>query len=356
MTRRRRGPSVRLQLASSYVGFLLVVWAALLLVGWLVLRYLPDENLVVANGGGFVPNRSDLLRVAAPMAVLGTVFVAVVGGVGGWMLAGRLLRPLAAIAEVADAVAHGSLAQRVALPGPDDELRRLADTVDHMLDRLEQVVEDQRLFAANASHELRTPIATTRTMLEVARLDPRPDVGTLLDRLWEVNERSARTVEALLGLARSGSAPLERRAVDLAELVREHPTSRPLGGHLDPAPVRGDPVLLGQFTANLLTNALVHGHVDGGGPWVRTGTERDRAVLEVENDGPVLDPAVVPTLVEPFARAAGRVRTDSRGAGIGLSIVDAVVRAHDGRLVLSPRDGGGLVVRVELPVEGAESA
>lgn len=350
---RRRGPSVRLQLTLSYVGFLLLAWGALLLVGWVALRYLPDDNLVVADGGGFVPNRTDLLRAAAPVAVLGTLFLAVVGVVGGWILAGRLLRPLAAIGDVADAVARGSLAQRVALAGPDDELRRLADTVDDMLDRLERVVEDQRLFAANASHELRTPIATTRTMLEVARLDPQPDVAVLLERLWVVNERSARTVEALLALARSGSAPLQRVGLDLAELVLEHPTSRPLLGTLDPAPVCGDPVLLGQLTANLLTNAVVHGDGDAGGPWVRTGTERDRAVLEVENAGPVLDPAVVPTLVEPFARAVGRVRSDSRGAGIGLSIVDAVVRAHHGRLLLRPRDGGGLVARVELPVQPA---
>jgi two-component system sensor histidine kinase VanS len=358
---RRPGLSVRLKLTLSYAGFLVVAGAALFACMFLVLRYLPDENIVVAQDGGFAPNRSDLLEVAVPLALYGLAFLAVVGLAGGWVLAGRMLRPLGPISEAAQAAAQGSLAHRIALAGPDDEFRRLADVFDDMLGRLERSFEEQRRFTANASHELRTPLAVSKTMLQVARADPSQDRERLLDRLAETIERAAGILDSLLRLAQLDRTPIELDHCDLRDVVRESlrlpaddaaPAGVAVETALEPADVCGDRVLLVQLTDNLLRNAIGHNLPTGGLVRVRTLTGPDGgAVLAVENTGERLEPEVVETLTQPFVRAHARTRAPGRapGSGLGLALVASIAEAHGARLTLHPREEGGLLAQVRFP-------
>jgi two-component system sensor histidine kinase VanS len=357
---RRPGLSVRLKLTLSYVGFLMLAWAGFMLVLAFVLRYLPDANLVDARGGVPAPNRSDLAEAAVRPVVAGTLALAVVGLAGGWLLAGRVLRPLHAISAAAATAAAGSLTHRIDLPGPDDELRRLADGFDTMLDRLETAFEEQRRFTANASHELRTPNAVVKAMLDVAKADPEGrDVDRLIDRTLEMNARSTAVVDALLRLARTEQGgPLATEPCDLADVVRAAlanveglPEDVRLDLDLAPAPVVADRELLGRMVANLLSNAVRHNVASDGFVAVTTDVKADgSARLVVENPGDELDPAVVPTLVEPFVRGRGRVRSGATdGSGLGLAIVASIARRHGAALELQARPGGGLQVTVRFP-------
>lgn len=360
MTRpaRRRGLSLRLRLTLSYAGFLVVAGAAMFAVLIAVLRFIPDGHLVDATRNTWVPNRSDLLDVAIPLVTWGMVFLALVGLVGGWFLAGRMLRPLGPINEAVRRAGSGSLEHRIDLSGPDDELRRLADAFDDMLERLEHSFDEQVRFTANASHELRTPLAITKTMLEVARSRPAdPDTSALLGRLDEVNDRSIAILESLLRLARADHAGVDRQPCVIDALVRDVAgrTTGP-GSHLllEPTVVEGDPGLLSQLVQNLLDNATIHG--DPSVPvTVRTflGPEV-RPTLVVENAGPVLDTALVDTLTEPFVRGSGRTRGPA-GSGLGLSVVASIAHAHGADLELRPRDGGGLRVTVRFQRTGSDS-
>lgn len=177
---RRPGLSVRVKLTLSYAGFLVLAGVLLLAVVWVfLLRYVPEGQ--INTTAGFAPNRSDLLRAFAPKVLAMLLFLLVLGLVGGWFLAGRMLAPLTRIANAARLAANGSLSHRIDLEGPKDEFRELADTFDTMLARLEAHIADQQRFAANASHELRTPLAISQTLLEVARKDPDRDVDALVD-------------------------------------------------------------------------------------------------------------------------------------------------------------------------------
>ncbi|MGC5221669.1 ATP-binding protein [Micromonospora sp. DT81.3] len=362
---RPAGLSVRVKLALSYAGFLVVAGAALFVVGFLLLRFVPEGNVQVV-GGGFAPNRTNLIEVFVRYASWALVLLVIFGLVGGWVLAGFVLRPLDRITEVARRVAAGSLDHRVSLPGRRDELTDLADAFDAMLARMQHTLDEERRFAANASHELRTPHAIIRTMVEVAQADREGrDVDTLLERIAATNDRAIATTEALLALARAGrDAGLEKERVDLAAVVAEaiaevqadaEASGIRIDAALDPAPMWGHPTLLHRLAANLLQNAVVH-NVRGGAVSVTTSRGPSGAVLTVSNTGPVIDPSVVATLVEPFVRGAGRVRTGHHGAGLGLAVVASIVRTHDGALDVSPRAEGGLQVRVTLPGEASFSA
>jgi signal transduction histidine kinase len=275
----------------------------------------------------------------------------------GWVLAGRALRPLRQVTETANRVADRSLHERIALVGPHDEVKELADTIDAMLERLDRSFDAQRRFVSNASHELRTPLAVNRTLLEVAL--GAPDVGDDLRRLGPsllaTNERSVRLIDGLLVLARSEQDVIERTTVDLAELASvavEQEQQEALAHEvtvtvdLRPAPVAGNPVLVERLAANLVQNAIRYSP-PGAEAIVGTGRRDGHSILRVENPGAPLRQYEIDEMFEPFRRGGGR--TSSRGVGLGLSIVRSVARAHGGRVVASPRDGGGLVVRVELP-------
>ncbi|GAB7106841.1 HAMP domain-containing sensor histidine kinase [Streptomyces phaeofaciens JCM 4814] len=363
--RRRPGHSARLKLALSYAGFLFVAGTLLLAVMWVfVLRWLPaeDPRSIQEKYGAVIivgPNRSDLLRGFAPAAATALALLLVLGLLGGWFLAGRMLAPLTRITDAARMAGTGSLSHRIRMKGRQDEFRELSDTFDSMLDKLESHVAEQQRFAANASHELRTPLAISRTLLDVARKDPTQDRGEVIERLHAANSRAIELTEALLLLSHGDRGTLTRESVDLSLIAEEAAESLlPLaeqrritldvtGGE---ARTSGSAELLLRMATNLVQNAIVHNLPTGGTVTVHTEAHGDTSVLRVENTGRRLPPELVSTLTEPFQRGAERVRTDEHvGVGLGLAIVNSIVRAHDGTLDLVPRPAGGLVVTVRLP-------
>lgn len=341
-----------MRLTLSYAGFL-VVAGGVLLGGLLLLvgHYLPAGSLQTIDGAPS-PSRGDIVEAAIPWFARGMVFLLLVGLGGGWLLAGRMLRPLVPIDAAVRRAAEGSLAHRIALAGLDDELRRLADGFDEMLTRVEAAFEEQRRFTANASHELRTPLAVTKAVLEVARTDPAGADRETLERLHVTNERAIATLEALLQLARIDRGTLATSPCDLGELVddavREVPGSIEVAWEPSSAVVSGDPVLLGRLVANLVGNAVVHNVAAGG--WIRVGLSPEQGCvrLQVGNSGPAVPAQVVATLTEPFVRLGSR--THAAGSGLGLAIVASICDTHGAALSLVPRPGGGLVVTVDLPV------
>lgn len=355
---RRPGLSARVKLTLSYIAVVAGTGAVLLAVVWLfLLRYVPLGPIETARG--WAPNQGDLVRAFVPPAAVAMAAVIVVGAVGGWFLAGRMLAPLTRLTAATRSADAGNLSARVDLAGRRDEFRALADSFDGMLDRIEAYVAEQQRFAANASHELRTPLAITRTMLEVARADPSPDVHATLDRLTRVNDRAIDLVEALLLLARVDRGGLVREPVDLSLAVEEAAESLlplvearriDLVVSAEPTFTSGSPALLGQVVINLVHNAIVHGDAGRSPVTVSTRVDGGSVVLVVDNGGDVLEPGTVATLTEPFQRAGARVRrSDHDGVGLGLAIVAAIVRVHGGVLQLVPRAQGGLRAIVRLP-------
>jgi len=360
---RKPGVSVRLKLTFSYAGFLMLAGALLLATVWVfLLRYVPDHSISLRPGVGglerFFPDRSDLQRAFVPRAAEAMGLLLVLGLVGGWLLAGRMLAPLGRITAATRKVASGSLSHRIAMGGRNDEFHELADSFDAMLARIEAHDAEQQRFAANASHELRTPLAITQTLLEVARNDPDRDIGALIGRLHTVNTRAIELTEALLTLSRADQRSFAREAVDLSLLAEDAVEAlAPLADRRgvsvevsgDPALASGSHALLLQLMTNLVHNAIVHNVAEGGAVWVSTGIDASGAQFTVENEGPLLAPELVATLTEPFRRGTERIHSDQAGLGLGLAIAKSIVHAHDGTLTLAARAGGGLRATVLLP-------
>jgi two-component system sensor histidine kinase VanS len=367
MMDRPMGLSVRAKFALSYTALLIIAGALLLGVVWVfLLRYVPAKAMYVSDPGGessvpgvFVPGRDDLWRAFAPKAAIVMAALLVVGLVGGWLLAGRMLAPLNRITTGTRLVAKGTLSYRIALPGRRDEFRELADAFDAMVARIEAQVVAQRRFAANASHELRTPLAITQSMLDVARQGPGCNTAQLLERLQAVNSRAITLVEALLTLSRADQRSFTQDVVDLSllgeeavELLlplaeRNGVTIRVSGGV---SRVTGSRALLSQMTVNLVHNAIVHNLPDHGLIELSTQADPQSGVLIIENTGDEIDPGLAARLTEPFQRGDERIRRDHAGVGLGLAIVASIVQAHDGGLAVTARVGGGLRVVVRLPV------
>jgi signal transduction histidine kinase len=272
----------------------------------------------------------------------------------GWLMAGRALRPLRTMSARAKGISERNLHARLAIEGPDDELKDLGDTFDGLLARLESAFESQRRFVANASHELRTPITFERTLVEVALADPAASVASLRDtcrRVLRAGEQQERLIEALLTLARSQRGLQRRENIDLAAIVAEAARGVPRDPirvelELEEAWSTGDPALVERLVGNLLENAL---HYNRAGGWVcaSTGVRAGLPTLEVSNTGPVIDPGEVQSLLEPFHRRdEGRSGGAPRGLGLGLSIVAAIADAHSAGLTVLARSEGGLTVRV----------
>src|SRR3954447_11002467 len=228
-----------------------------------------------------------------------------------------------------------------------------------MLARLEAHVDEQQRFAANASHEPRTPLAITQTLLDVARNDQRRGDDELVERLHFVNTRAIELTEALLLLSRADRRSFVREPADLSLIAEEAtetllPFAEQRGATIetsgDATPTMGSPALLLQMAMNLVHNAIVHNLPDQGTVWVTTSVHPETATLTVENTGEKLTPQLVATLAEPFQRGSKRTRTDHSGVGLGLAIVKSITRARDGTLMLSPRPAGGLRVTVQLPL------
>jgi two-component system, OmpR family, sensor histidine kinase VanS len=360
---RAPGLSVRLKLTLSYAGFLVLAGASLLALWAFLLRYFPHAPIVRATrpgiGGALLPGRSPDQQAFGEAAAIALAFLLVFGLAGGWILAGRMLAPLARITDATRTAANGTLAHRIRLPGRSDEFRELADAFDTMLAQLEAHVAEQQRFAANASHELRTPLAITQALLDVARNDPNRDSGTLDERLRAVNARAIDLTEALLLLSRAGQRSFAREHVDLSLIAEEaaetllplaekHGVTIETSGDITPA--TGSPALLLQMITNLLHNAIVHNLPEHGIVQVSTAIRSGSVMLAVENTGAKLTPQLVSTLIEPFQRGTERVRGDHAGVGLGLAIVKSIAQAHDGTLTLAPRAAGGLCVTVQLPV------
>jgi signal transduction histidine kinase len=280
----------------------------------------------------------------------------------GWVIAGRALRPLRTITNAARDISASNLHRRLALEGPDDELKQLGNTFDGLLGRLEASFEAQRQFVANASHELRTPLTLERTLLEVALNDPDVSVDSLrraCEHVLAVGEQQERLIEALLTLSRSQRGLDQHEEVDLAAVTaaacaaldRDGVTlETTLGG----ARTTGDPRLVERLVANLLSNGVRH-NVEGGRLTIDTRTEGGRAVLTVTNTGPSIAPSDLSRLFRPFERlTAGRAGTG--GVGLGLSIVDAIARAHNATVTTSALADGGLSIAVAFPAAGHAAA
>ncbi|MFG2607063.1 sensor histidine kinase [Streptomyces sp. NPDC048514] len=300
----------------------------------------------------------DNLLSRSLLALLG---LAVIAFAFGYAMAGRVLSPLGRITRTARQVAGSDLSRRIELDGPDDELKELADTFDDMLERLQRAFTAQQRFVGNASHELRTPLAINRTLLEVHLSDPNAPVELqqLGKTLLATNERSEQLVEGLLLLARSDNQIVERGPVDLAEVATQavdqvHGEAEAKGvkirGERRPAVVQGNGVLLERIALNLVQNAVRYNVREDGWVEVETEVEHGQAVLTVANTGPVVPAYEIDNLFEPFRRLRTERTGSDKGVGLGLSIVRSVARAHGGHIVARPREGGGLVMRVTLPL------
>jgi signal transduction histidine kinase len=312
----------------------------------------------------FRQSRDDTLRAMLIASLVALCVIGVAAGGFGWLLAGRALRPLQEITATARRVADRSLHQRIALDGPDDEIKDLADTFDAMLERLDRAFDSQRRFVANASHELRTPLTINRTLLEVALDNPHASesLRQLGTALLAVNDRHERLIDGLLTLASSEQRLSDPIPVDLADIIRRiatesHAAAQQAGVELRTAlvsaPVAGDPALLERLTHNLIDNAIRYNLAEHGWVAVTSGLGDGTAQLTVENPGPTVPAYELPSLFEPFRRLATTERraamSGNHGVGLGLSIVGAVAHAHGGDVHATPRPDGGLVVHVRLP-------
>ncbi|WP_311922463.1 HAMP domain-containing sensor histidine kinase [Microbispora sp. H10836] len=378
---------LRMRLTLLYGGLFFVAGSVLLWFTHLLTARALNQRFVVAVAskvtgagasdavpGGALPDadmlarrvRTDVEQGAAGVLsdVLGSsvIVMILVGAVAvllGYLVADRALRPLERVTETAQRLSESTLHERIALSGPQDEVKRLADTFDAMLDRLHRVFDAQRRFIANASHELRTPLAVNRTVLEVSLEEPAAseDLKALARALLGTNARHERLIEGLLMLAQSEQELTARRPVDLRQVVRTameqidlQPRRRKVVVHEDlcRAVAYGDPLLLERCLFNLLENAIKY-NVRDGDVWVRLREDESGVSVTVENTGTLVPPYEVDDLFEPFRRLGGdRVRS-ARGAGLGLSIVQAIAVAHGGTAEALARPEGGLAVTVRLP-------
>lgn len=372
----RRRLRIRTRLTLSYAGLVTGCGAVLIAIVYFFMRFVPSYHLAGTMTGPVPPDAE--VRPAAAVQITSaedflTLFLiassvalsvlAALGGVVGWLVAGRIISPLAAINAAATRAATGALDHRVGLDGPQDEIRDLSDTFDRMLASLERSFAAHRRFAANASHELRTPLATAQTMIDVTLADPdagAAELRALARRVREVNRSNIETVDALLDLADAGAGALAREPVNLPDLtdavLRELAAEAAAAGvdlpaRTGEAAILGDPVLIRQAVTNLARNAIRHNR-SGGSAAIRLSTHGTTARITVTNTGTVLSHDTVESLVEPFVRGTGRTLTRGRGHGLGLAIVGAITTAHEGTLTLQPNPGGGLTAHLDLPRAG----
>jgi signal transduction histidine kinase len=409
-----RRATIRVRLTVLYGGLFFLAGATLLTVMYLLVKQNLDNHLGPASGVAIGANpvqlgpgdaastvifngrsvnvgdlagqiaqqqvqvRDDTLNALLIQGGVALLVIGVVGSGFGWLMAERALRPVHGITATARRVAAAAasaqrgLHERIALAGPRDEIKELADTFDDMLERLDRSFDGQRRFVANASHELRTPLAINRALVEVAITRPgaSEDARRLGESLLAVNSRHERLIDGLLTLAESEQQVAERSTVDLADVAGHVLDQAAAAGltvlrRLDAAVTAGDPILLERLTQNLVENAVRYNE-PGGWLSVHTGLDGGWAWLTVTNTGPAVAGYELETIFEPFRRLGGERRaasdsraacrsgdqaaaSDSRGFGLGLSIVRAVAGAHGGDVGALPRPGGGLCVTVRVP-------
>jgi two-component system sensor histidine kinase VanS len=374
----RRRLTIHARLTLSYAGLITGCGAVLITLVYLYMRFVPNYQVVGAGdtatsddlavsgvtqprGGVSITSADDFLDNLLVASGVALLVLALIGGVVGWVVARRIIKPLSEIGVAARRAAAGSLDHRVGLDGPRDEIRDLADTFDQMLESLERSFAAQRRFAANASHELQTPLATTKTMIDVTLSDPdadSADLRGLVTRIQEVNQGSIETVDALLDLATAEHATVDCEPVDLAALARTviramSDEARVAGvtieGPAGEADALGSAVLIRQAVSNLVRNAIRHNHA-GGHASVHVSSSPERARMTISNGGPIVAADDIGLFTEPFGRARGRSLTRGSGHGLGLAIAAAAVEANSGALTLTPHPDGGLTATVELPL------
>ena len=384
-------PSARLRLTLTYAGLFILAGGMLLAFNYFLVQRRLDDGLSEhlrariearvgttalpsPQHGGTPPEgdqshpildetaeevRADALRQLLIQSGVALIAMAGVSTGLGWLVAGRVLRPLHQITATARRVSESSLHERIALQGPQDELKELADTFDGMLARLDAAFDSQKRFVANASHELRTPLSIIRTELDVALSNPhvtRTELREMGEAVRGAIERSERLIEGLLFLARSESGLPERQPVDLAAVSRDvvgHFTVAAkekeviLRNDLSPALVAGDAALLERLVGNLVENALAYNQRGG---WIEISTRQTKegAELVINNSGPVVPVESIDTMFQPFRRLTRDRTGSSTSIGLGLSIVRAVARAHGGDATAQPGASGGLEVLVRL--------
>jgi signal transduction histidine kinase len=295
--------------------------------------------------------QADMLHQLLVQSGIALAIMSVLSAALGWLVAGRVLRPLQTMTGRIQRISGRNVHERLAVAGPGDELKSLADTVDGLLGRLEAALDSHKRFVANAAHELRTPLTLEHALLEEAVLDPAATADTFRAQFAElmvVSEQQARLLDSLLVLATSERGPDRRESIDLSALtgdvLKAARTDVTVRADLRPAPVAGDPALVERLVANLVDNAAGY-NVPGGWVEVVTGTADDRSFLEVTNTGPPVPPEMVDRLLSPFQRLDRTARDDGHH-GLGLSIVQSIAGAHEAELTVRARPAGGLAVRV----------
>jgi signal transduction histidine kinase len=309
-----------------------------------------------ANGvqAGATAQRATTLTHLLTYSLLTLVGVTLLAAAAGWIVAGRILRPVHRLTAAARAASEQDLSQRIALQGPRDELHELADTFDTMLERLDRAFTGQRQFIANASHELRTPLTVMRTAIDVVLAKPNPTSAELMSMSAEIRQavdHAERLIDALLVLARNDQPRALTEPLDLAAVVEDALEGRTSNGittitALNQAPVTGDHVLLERLVTNLLDNAERY-NTAGGTVSISTTTHDATSILHMINTGTVVPADMVERLFLPFTRLDDRTRHD--GFGLGLTLVSSIAAVHGGTVDAAAVPTGGLDVTVRLP-------
>jgi signal transduction histidine kinase len=378
--RRRIQWTIRMRLTLMYGAIFFVTGALLLAITYTLATRVGLVNIAppaqpTASGLGSMPvdisapqvtndlalQRSAELRELLTSSYVALAVMTLVSGGLGWLMARRFLRPLRTMMTAMTDISEHSLDQRLNMAGPRDEIKGLAGTFDRLLGRLNSAFEAQRRFVANASHELRTPLTLTRSLLEVALADPdasTADLRKACHRVLASNEQQERLIEALLTLARSQRGLDRRATIDLTAATSKQITAARLfassrgcriEARLAPACTNGDLPLLERLIGNLIDNAIRHNVADG---WVRveTGDQDGRPMLRIVNSGPVVPPELAETIFQPFQRLqTANIEGVPDGFGVGLSIVAAIVTAHEAKIHTVPRSAGGLDISIDFP-------
>jgi len=375
--------TVRLRLTALYGGLFLASGTGLLAITNILARGLPwpvfhappaGHRPAAGSGYGHFFHHSAARQVAAQAArdhaaalnhllavsVIALGIMAIVSVALGWLVAGRVLRPLRQMTAAARAISEDSLHKRLAVTGPGDELKDLGDTIDGLLERLEAAFDAQRDFVASASHELRTPLTLTRTLLQMMLTDPRPSLAayrTTCEDLLEANDQQEQLIEALLTLARSQRGLDHREDLDLAAIATSvlhdlQPQADARGltvsSSVSAAPVLGDSRLIQRLITNLIENAIRH-NIPGGQLTIKVTADRQHPAVIISNTGPVITAEQVTRLLQPFQRLNATRSASGDGLGLGLSIVEAIARAHQATIAIKPRSNGGLDLEVGFP-------
>ena len=371
---RRR--TVRLRLTLLYSALFIASGAALVAIANVLVSYQLGSPVRVKSTPGSIPSTpgvihappGDSLQVqqAADLhqflvwSWIALGMMAIVSIALGWLVAGRVLRPVRIMTASARQISEHNLHERLALHGPRDEFKDLGDTIDGLLARLEGAFDSQKRFVANASHELRTPVTVVRTMIQVALANPTLTLESLRStcaEVLEVGQEQEQLIEALLTLARSASSLGHRDRLDLALIARGIVQARQLDATtrglrvntvLKAAPIWGDERLVKRLVSNLVDNALGH-NIPNGQATVLVGATSGRSTLNVSNTGPQIPADQIDRLLGPFQRLDEERGGDHQGTGLGLSIAASIAVAHDATISVRPGLEGGLDIEVSFP-------